>query len=86
MHCAVCVVLCCWGIVTQPTSLVNPTQPRAPQIRAVRQKMEELQANHGAAVAGILEQYHALRRQVSHYHTQLGAAMAPAALQQAAAT
>ena len=44
------------------------------QMRALRERMKELQSNHDAQVSHVLERYHSLRQQVQAYHKQLQAA------------
>ena len=44
------------------------------QMRALRERMKELQSNHDAKVSLVLGKYQALRQQVSEYHDQLTAA------------
>lgn len=54
-------------------------------VRGIRQKMEETQASHMAAVAKAAQQFGALRKQVATYHAQLEAAMEQTPAAQAAA-
>ncbi|KAL0042016.1 hypothetical protein WJX77_000793 [Trebouxia sp. C0004] len=46
-------------------------------MRALRDRMKELQNNHDAQVSTVLEKYQSLRRQVQQYHELLEAATAP---------
>lgn len=48
------------------------------QMRALREKMAELQSSHDARISLVLEKYQSLRQQVQKYHEQLTAAISPA--------
>lgn len=53
-------------------------------MRTLRERIAELQAAHEAQVGSVLQQYQALRAQVTEYHADMEAAM-HGALQPAAA-